>query len=645
MDATFETALGKLFTNPEPFFNAQDFFDPNEADAQSLVSAFLLALGGEERAAAYLKETAGTTGAAQFFLDGLQRIGREIETAVEEPGFAAKLEALAENPTCGNAIWSVFFPEGSGLPASRNQRVQALREKRRVRITEPNPAPLTDPGSELLFTSNVLLTIPAEGTDVDTLDYSDGLKSHIRAAIGEEQLYWFDHPIQIGVAAEANEILYGLRGLDEAVEFERNRGNMADGKVVCALSVSVTHKGLRGLAKDYVETEIRNAGGFRNLEVYVFTEADTDQLIDEVFVPAGGNASELDVFGVDGEYGRHYSFLKAISALWNAAIDPYIKATFKIDLDQVFPQRELAEQSGASAFEHFKTPLWGARGTDADGNAVELGMVAGALVNEKDLHKGLFTPDVPFPTGTPNLEEKLFYSKMLMALSTEGELMTRYGNDGIDGKTECIQRIHVTGGTNGILVESLKRHRPFTPSFIGRAEDQSYILSALTTEGEKLGYLHADGLIMRHDKEAFAADAIKAASFGNMVGDLIRTLYFSEYARVLGKGSIDEIKATANPFTGCFITPIPATVVLLRFCMKAAGFFLANEPAKADELVQAGYPRLARAMAFAQEGLGRQYERERKGWNLFYDLVDSVGQTETLRTKANGIMDGCRVRV
>jgi len=556
-----------------------------------------------------------------------------------------RLAALAENPADETCLWNVFFPEGAGLPETRAERVQSLREKRKVRITKPNPAPLSEPGRELLFTANVLLTIPSKNTAVDDLGYSDELTAHIRQAIGEEQLYWFDHPIQIGVAPEANEILYGLRGLDETVEFERERGNMGAGKISCVLSVSVTHKGLHGLAKDYIESEIRNAGGFRNIDVYVFTEADTVRLVDEVLVPAGGDAAALDVFGVDGEYGRHYSFLKAISALWNATKDPSVKATFKIDLDQVFPQRELVEQSGASAFEHFKTPLWGAHGTDAAGNAVELGMIAGALVNEKDIHKGLFTPDVLFPEGTATLEEKIFFSKMLMALSTEGELMTRYGDGGIDGKTECIQRIHVTGGTNGILVESLKKHRPFTPSFIGRAEDQSYILSVLMAGGEKLGYLHEDGLVMRHDKEAFAGDAIRAASFGNMVGDYIRTLYFSEYARVLNHGDIAAVKATADPFTGCFITPIPVTVVLLRFCMKAVGFYLAGEPEKGAAFMKASPPRLTRAMDFAHDALREQYQRERKGWNQFYDLIEEVRQDDALRAKAIGIIDRCRVRV
>lgn len=645
MSAIFKSTMRQLLAEPGHLFDARVLFDPGKADAPSAMAAFLLALGGDATALDYLGQKAKPNALAGFFLNSLEQVEQEIGQACTHPEFVERLAALAENPADGNSLWDVFFPEGAGLPETRAERVQTLREKRRVAIIKPNPAPLSDPGRELLFTSNVLLTIPSENTSIENLEYSDELKFHIRQAVGEKQLYWFDHPIQIGVAPEANEILHGLRGLDETVEFERGRGNMGDGKIACVLSVSTTHKGLHGLAKDYIESEIRNAGGFGNIDVYVFTEADTARLVNEVLVPAGGDAEALDVFGVDGEYGRHYSFLKAVSALWNATKDPNVKATFKIDLDQVFPQRELVEQSGASAFEHFKSPLWGAHGTDAEGSAVELGMIAGALVNEKDIHKGLFTPDVTFPEGAATLEEKIFFSKMLMALSTEGELMTRYGEGGIDGRTGCIQRIHVTGGTNGILVESLKRHRPFTPSFIGRAEDQAYILSVLMAEGEKLGYLHEDGLVMRHDKEAFAGDAIKAASFGNMIGDYIRTLYFSEYARVLGHGDIDAIKVSADPFTGCFITPIPSTVVLLRFCMKAAGFFLAGEPEKGTEFVEAGHPRLARAMDFVRNDLRRRYQREREGWNQFYDVLENVRKDDALRIKAIGIIDGCLVRV
>ena len=642
MNPEFESTMHSLFSKGGSILDAEDLFNPGTVDIPATTAAFLLSLAGNQTALAYLEKAAERDSSAKFFLMSLGLVEKEIEHALNVPAFKQNLISLAQNPADETCLRKVFFPEGAGLPEERKTRVQTLREKRKVQIAQLNPAPLSDPGSELIFTSNVLLTIPAANTNVDALDYSDELKAHIRKSVNEQQQYWFDHPIQIGVQPEANEILYGLRGLDETVEFERKRGNMGAGKITCVLSASVTHEGLHGLAKDYIETEIRNAGGFDNIDVYVFTEAETNQLVNEVLVPAGGHAHALEIFGVDGEYGRHYSFLKAISALWAETKNPGVKATFKIDLDQVFPQQELVEQSGASAFEHFKTPLWGARGTDADGNAVELGMIAGALVNERDIHKGLFTPDVLFPAGATSLEEQFFFSKMLMALSTEGELMTRYGEEGIDGSTECIQRIHVTGGTNGILVDSLKRHRPFTPSFIGRAEDQSYILSVLMAEGEKLAYIHEDGLIMRHDKEAFAGDAIKAASFGNMIGDYIRTLYFSEYACALTNEDIDAIKEIANPFTGCFITPIPTTVVMMRFCMKAAQFFLAGEHAKGTEFIEASHPRLAHAMEFVRNDLREQYLREREGWNQFYDLLEK--QSDTLRAKATEIIDSCLVR-
>ncbi len=91
---------------------------------------------------------------------------------------------------------------------------------------------------------------------------------------------------------------------------------------------------------------------------------------------------------MDGAYGRHYTFLKAVTALWQVLVDPDVRGTFKIDLDQVFPQAELVAETGASAFEHLETPLWGALGVDPDGRELELGMIAGALVNERDIGRG-----------------------------------------------------------------------------------------------------------------------------------------------------------------------------------------------------------------------------------------------------------------
>ncbi|MGD9159585.1 MAG: hypothetical protein PVG39_14325, partial [Desulfobacteraceae bacterium] len=449
-----------------------------------------------------MKESEQFGAIADFYLKGIECIKDELARAVDDTEYLKdRLESLAQwirednhdidDYETKEHIWSIFFPEGCGIHTKEDQTTKSLRNKRRIKITGLNENPIKNPAEEILFTSNILLTVPPSGSAIDDLPTGKTIKSSLTEIVKEDQLYWYDHPIQIGVKNENNEFLYGLNGLEQAVRFEKDRGNFSgDNKAVCLLSVSVTHKGLHEIARPYLEDVLAGSDDLNNLDVYVFTETDARNIIEEIIVPAAENflnrdASGLtDVFGVDGEYGRHYSFLKAIALFWNVMIDDKVRATFKIDLDQVFPQDELLCETGNSAFEHFKTDLWGARGTDFSGNPVELGMIAGALVNDCDICRGVFTPDVPFPSKKLKPDETVFFSQLPQALSTEAEMMTRYGKESsIDGRSECIERIHVTGGTNGIFVESLKRHRPFTPSFIGRAEDQAYILSTLFNRG------------------------------------------------------------------------------------------------------------------------------------------------------------------
>jgi len=234
-------------------------------------------------------------------------------------------------------------------------------------------------------------------------------------------------------------------------------------------------------------------------------------------------------------------------------------------------------------------------------------------------------------------------------------MMSRYSSNGkLDGKTRCIQRIHVTGGTNGILIDSLRRHRPFTPTFMGRAEDQAYILSVLLNqEGPRLAYVHKDGLIMRHDKEAFAQEAIQSARIPKMVGDYVRIIYFSEYARAL-KEDFLEIKDIVDPFTGCFISKIPVSVVYLRFAFKVLTFFSSKRAEDGAEFIRIGVQRIADALKFTDgtdSNLKEQYNKERMGWNLYYDILDSLEQglkyrdpfTIDLKKKAEDIIHQCRI--
>ena len=89
--------------------------------------------------------------------------------------------------------------------------------------------------------SNVLITTP--------FDY---LSSNIPAEIKDElqkfknvkQSFWYDHPIPLDATINENEIIYGLKNLDEAMAFEAKKQHKNSDKIKLVLSVSVTHNGL-----------------------------------------------------------------------------------------------------------------------------------------------------------------------------------------------------------------------------------------------------------------------------------------------------------------------------------------------------------------------------------------------------------------
>jgi hypothetical protein len=611
-------------------------------------------------------------GAAGFYLEGLSVVcGEFMERYSREPGFREEVERLcarvrdpegrAHRNRTAEDFWRVFFPEGVAIQGARDHAIESLRRKRRIRIHRLNSRPILYPEKEILFTSNVLLTLPPRSASIAELDVPDHMEAFLEKVREEPQLYWYDHPVQMGAASGNNEVLYGLQGLDRAVEFEKDRGTIGKGaRVNCVLSVSVTHAGLKELARPYLEHMLRQAGRLRHLSIHVFTESDTSSLVNEVMAPAsaryhGDHGPDFhDIIGVDGEYGRHYSFLKAVSPLWQVFVDSRIRATFKIDLDQVFPQEALVKESGHSAFEHFRTPLWGAMGEDSGGNPVELGMIAGALVNRKDIGVSLYTPDVGFPEAELGPDEWIFRSPLPQALSTEAEMMTRYGQEDLDGKEFCIQRFHVTGGTCGILNESLRRHSPFTPGFIGRAEDQAYILSTLFKDsGPHLRYVHKDGLIMRHDKEAFAGEAIRAADTGKVVGDYTRILLFSHYVKAL-PWPVGRTKEWVDPFTGCFVSHLPFTVVFLRLALKGASMFHEGKPEEGFEMLEMGARRLGdliQRLARDPDELKQVFEREKRAWKEFFDVLDRLEQDMgegdpfalELGRRVEEIMERCRV--
>jgi hypothetical protein len=621
--------------------------------AATLASAFLLALGsGQHPLAAaareFLARQADRAGprqpAAAFFFHAVHAVSEEVTRRADaEPSFAGRLREAVHSLQNGagdyRRLWPLFFPEGVAADNSFTAAVSALRQERTIRIDALNPRPITDPGREILFTANILLTVPAKDRRAAAHHLDPELLQAAEQVAAEPQRFWYDHPIQMGCAPAANEALYGLQHLDAAVAFEKKRGTVAaDCRLACLLSVSVTHEGLHALAPRYLRHVFDQARGFHHLHIHALTEAHTRRILTDVLLPAahhyypGRDSRPLElVFGVDGAYGRHYSLLKAIAAFWHVCITDAVRGTFKIDLDQVFPQPRLVAETGKSAFEHLMTPLWGARGTDRWERRVELGLLAGALVNEDDIASGLFTPDVRPPATPYRGEQVVFCSRLPQAVSTIAEMMTRYQPGGpLDGRHHCLQRVHVTGGTTGALVDSLRRYRPFTPTFIGRAEDQAYLLSVLEqpVDDTLLRYAHQPGLIMRHDKEGFAVAAIAAARTGKYIGDLLRIANFSTLPRCTNSDPA-AVKAAVDPFTGCFISHLPLTIISNRLALEICRRVADPTPetdAAASLLALAG-EQLApwcRNLAAHQQALVQRYAQERAGWNLFYDLLDRL---------------------
>lgn len=663
--------------------------DVEGAGVGILAAAFLVILAGQdhplaERARAVLATppTDAPADLAELFARALAAIPTEIaghETV--DHGFARCLAATAtlladpelNRRAAREAIWSVLYPEAVGLLDDVDASVQVLRERRIVDRVEPNQHPIVDAAREVLFTSNVLLGLPLDGPSPPAAEQDPAIAGAVARAWAGSQRHWFDHPIPIGVASEANELLHGLRGLDAAMAAEPDPGGRpADApsrRLTCLLSVSVTHAELHEIARRSVEIELERIDPLPHLDVLVANETDVRRLVDEVLRPAiatfvprvagPARGTGLDVLGVDGEYGRHYSFLKAIAAIWHVLIDPAVRGTFKIDLDQVFPQSELVGATGRTALQHLETPLWGGRGWDFEGRPIEFGMIAGALVNAADIDRGLFTADIPVPPEPLRPSEWVFFSPLPQAISTRAEMLERYDTSLPDGVGTALERIHVTGGTNGILVDALRRHRPFTPSFIGRAEDQAYILSTLGAQ-PRLAYVHAAGLVMRHDKDAYAGAAIEAARVGKLVGDDVRILAFSAYAATLAGQratsgvSLRSIKALLDPFTGGFISQLPTTTVVLRFALRILEALAGGDAGLGQSYATIGSRRLLEAMRFAEDrdSFGARLDDERKQWDRLYDGLDAIEaalaagdpRAIDLQRRARTLIDGWRIR-
>lgn len=496
-------------------------------------------------------------------------------------------------PDSDDGLSAWFFPQGG----PGRESVQDIRARRLLHRESPAADPVTDIPRQVLFTSNVLLTLPADASRVEP-------SVAARLDMAEPQKFWYDHPIPLDVPDAANELLYGLQRFNETAR------RLGWEKVDMLLSVSCTHNCVKAVARDYVTGKLRQAGLDR-LRVYLFTEEDCQTLLsclwEGCMAPADLEGIR-EVFGADGNYGRHYTLLKALAPLWKRAFNSQLKAVFKIDLDQTFFEED--------DLHGLMSDRWGGTAVDEEGRRFYLGGVAGRLVNQEDAEISCRILDVKQPPAASTLEQKVFYSQIPQHTSTEAEM-------GIfeQAPDEAWRRIHITGGMNGVRIDALEEYRPFTPGFITRAEDQSFLFSAMETpvDGCFLRYVHEPDLMMRHDKNVFLRDMLTDHQ-PVQLGDFERTLLFSHYVNDILAS--ERLRRELQPFTGCFVSRIPTTLVLFRLFMRAGDLAAKGQIAQAQELMQVGAARLVPILTGIRNGAyRRQFEREKNSWNLYYDAL------------------------
>jgi hypothetical protein len=249
---------------------------------------------------------------------------------------------------------------------------------------------------------------------------------------------------------------------------------------------------------------------------------------------------------------------------------------------------------------------------------LELGMIAGQLVNDSDLEKSIYELDIKKPEAELKYDQHIFFKAKPQYISTAAEMGYRSKN-----KTDTILRYHVTGGTNGILIEALKKYQPFCPSFIGRAEDQAYLLSVLFDDHDSsyLRYYHQDGLIMRHDKNSFIGAEIEDSKISKLIGDYERILLFSHYAEDI-LNDYQRLKEEIFPFTAAFITKFPLLIIYYRSLLKAYQLAEADEKEGREFLSELAQRLNEIYTRLDQNYYQKRFSVEKKAWNEYYEILD-----------------------
>ena len=194
---------------------------------RNINAAFLISLSGDGHsrytaAVEYLEEMENDplwTNLVTFYREGISLLLKEFNDFCSKgnngvalvEALVAKLaqqeNSLSFSQTIQEDIWKLFHPEASDILSNKEHQTDILRSKRKIEITNLNPEPVKNVSQEVVFTSNALITIPPAGKKFKDLGIKPGLWNALEEVIQEDQVFWYDHPVQIGVEPDSNEIL------------------------------------------------------------------------------------------------------------------------------------------------------------------------------------------------------------------------------------------------------------------------------------------------------------------------------------------------------------------------------------------------------------------------------------------------------
>ncbi len=158
--------------------------EDNHSDRE--IRKFLNILMGEEsKNVTFLEKAAGM-------------IQKEWDSLTEsDPEYQTRMENLLRNSSHltqeekEEALLNFFFPEFLFAGGNPDDQIEAIRKRRTLKIRSLNPDPIQNPSEEIIFTSNVLLTVPPEKYYPRL---TDQMSERARSVACEEQKFWFDHP-------------------------------------------------------------------------------------------------------------------------------------------------------------------------------------------------------------------------------------------------------------------------------------------------------------------------------------------------------------------------------------------------------------------------------------------------------------------